>query len=668
VSETINTQPFVLLSYVVQTSLHFNGICCQVLVYFLPFFFMLILTCIKRATRSWGYLPTDILHQILELLQDNNTSGPYNNKKDLVQCQLVCQAWSIPVQYILYRDICLGTNALQFKNTVSKPLSMPRLLVNSIYFGSQFADSQESIQASIDLFSVIIEHCPNIQHISIHQRCQPTLLHCLLAESTYLAKLCSIQKAGLYDRLDFVVFGAVCFKQTLKSLDIVKRPSWNIIEKSQFNYLFNRLKSFPNLTILNICLPSFLPFENFHSVIDSCPSLQSLQFSTPSHDYMFDNVTLSSLQSNNNIRYLDIIDVPFDENTISYISKKFKRLQGLKVQVNPSFPWPTLPNSFWKKSVIAYLKTLQNYTIRLNTDVYEHAKTYINHIGSSRVHQSSMFAINVQVYDCRNGHSFPAAHSTDATISHKDNLETIKLHLCRDNILKFLEDSLSPVLLGLCLYELRIRLNDIYSSSDSWTIFDYVLSQCDKKHGLNLIIDGLIFNGNPPPRARRTTKPVNIFNLTIKRSLFHVRFLPEISKRIDKVSILKLDLCNFTGDANQQKLKIHLPSTSVQTLKINFPTSHTSSHPSHHPEFLTGPSKDTKFILKIDTEAESYYGCLFRSQQLPLKESLNFLTDSAVMGVKTFVLWIKCRKLEQLVISDKEGLVLDMFEEQFPKT
>jgi hypothetical protein len=637
---------------------------------------------------SWHSLPVDILNQILVLVHADDIPS----QKNLAQCRIVCQSWNDPSRHFLFKTVHLDTNAIQFINAIQS-LSSSGALVHKLYIGSQFSSHNGNF---IENFALIARLCPNIHNIVIHPSCQLALLPCLLSESRHLTKVLSIQEHDWIgsnnqlnqfdrsDQLDFIVYGSTCFKQTLQYLYLTGISERDFSgQMYKFQYLVSQLENFPNLKSLYINAPNILTFSHFDSIVNACRNLHSLK--VKSLDVASNGEEFPRFKESYCIRKLEIVNLRLNISAILYISSKFKLLENLNIHANSSSSLSRERDECWKSHLLPYLMTLKTYSITFCVPDYNQAKSYIIQMDHCQSIQKRKLEITI----------LPEYIETCVTITRENEWDKFKLSIDWDSAFDFFNRSLADMFALLSPKEIHIvglnnrgdyrnagistseahRLRftqgdfyyDIYysMSSSSWNLFDRIMLHCHQVSKVNVSLGGLVLSSESPQSEQSIEKLSTISNLTIEHSHLHVGILPAVSWRFRQLQTLKFNMCDFTGDKNRQRFTIHLPSTSIHTLIINVRSSYTSNDPYRHPELLKAFSRNSSFILKIETENNSYYSYLRRSEKLDLNNNLNLLTDSLLSGIEPFIVWIKCQNLEHLIISDGNGIVVNLFKDKF---
>jgi hypothetical protein len=107
---------------------------------------------------NWSTLPNEILPQIFGHFE--------GSLKELGQCQLVCQAWNLAAQELLYNTIiikeCQGTKKIL--NTITTSANQPGRFVKDIRLpGPAFQVNNVPLLDPVHLVALIAKHCPNVE-------------------------------------------------------------------------------------------------------------------------------------------------------------------------------------------------------------------------------------------------------------------------------------------------------------------------------------------------------------------------------------------------------------------------------------------------------------------------------------------------------------------------
>lgn len=287
---------------------------------------------------NWKCLPAEVLHYILKLALP----------KDLFNCALVCKAWLLPTQTLIYSNVlirrldqfedfhCTVEHNPQLGMKVKKLKILPKLIY--------FANKKERIiigRRKLRLLTTLLStHLPNLEELDEDMLITYIPISKALTQSQlrFLRRIPVRSAASLKgDELDMYVSCALLLKDRLESITVTDdvgslSPSE---EQLPFNRLYNQLNQFVRLKEIHIQRKAEEVIQLVDDIVEICPSLKHIELRPPPDKVdllktSFNVSEISKFTPRSNIETVTtIVDDIWNEKMFMYILHKFPRLQKL---------------------------------------------------------------------------------------------------------------------------------------------------------------------------------------------------------------------------------------------------------------------------------------------------------------------------------------------------
>lgn len=111
-------------------------------------------------------LPTELVLSIIEMAAYNSANLDHST---LLRCALVCRAWSVPAQKLLYTHVTLRTQAAcdAFCEATARSTVRGRTLGDAVIRLRIIVDYNQPCGISLTSFARSIPHCPNLYELSL---------------------------------------------------------------------------------------------------------------------------------------------------------------------------------------------------------------------------------------------------------------------------------------------------------------------------------------------------------------------------------------------------------------------------------------------------------------------------------------------------------------------
>lgn len=244
--------------------------------------------------RNWKSLPAETYHYIFQKVLE----------KDILECVLVCKAWLLPTQSILYSNVCVDKfeHLKNFYRTVEHNPQLG-MKVKKLELGDDFDLDIFRTKAIIRkrktlriLTSLLSTHLPNIE--TVHKDFQglytnqEILVENLL--SVYISVLNALTKSRLRSlkRLPMPSPNApksqmvtylgctLLMKDRMENLMLADNFESHLPSSEQvfFNQFHSQLNQFDKLVEIHIRREINEPIQFLHDIVENCPSLKHLEY------------------------------------------------------------------------------------------------------------------------------------------------------------------------------------------------------------------------------------------------------------------------------------------------------------------------------------------------------------------------------------------------------
>ncbi|KAI9254323.1 hypothetical protein EDC94DRAFT_662310 [Helicostylum pulchrum] len=265
-----------------------------------------------------------------ELLLDIFSHLPPN---DLAKCQLVNKNWNKSSLQLLYSKVTVNSclRVLRYTTSISKSPERANYLT-SIDVGIMFATYEDiKFWDSCNLVEALIKYCPNIIEILARDTCSKFWSHMHSAAQRKSFANLQVLPASSVITIDLYIACALSYKNTLTSLTLTDRrtrsESNSTVESNSYKAFLSRINEFCSLTHLHFNLYENQQLDYFDTVIESCKSIQSLNFClvipTPPNVTLTPNVVLPRPEIHTLVYDWGFISQDYQ---LEYIVQKFSNL------------------------------------------------------------------------------------------------------------------------------------------------------------------------------------------------------------------------------------------------------------------------------------------------------------------------------------------------------
>jgi hypothetical protein len=552
-------------------------------------------------SHSWDNLPTEVCLRIFEHLTTGDYSSSerwYVPKYNVLPCLLVCKNWCKPASILLYRNVEIGRQGLEFLKVITNSLTFTGNSVKQLFVCSDFVLTANEYHP-IQLFTLILRQCPQLEHIRLSPAIQDLLGPYVMEASQYLKRLKSLDasaRTSLIPNYDydwnFMTRGPLYFKNSLEHLNLRRiscsGPTTN--EQISLRYLISQLSQFTSLTQLDIADSKTLSLRLFDNILDHCKHLKQLNLFQVR--FMNSDFGEQLIQPNYTIKSITGIITVFSPMAYSYFAKKFQGLQRLNVDCGTNSL--NAADTYRWDAFTKYLCQLESYKIRMDPKEF---KSWV-----------LVYSKQLSLIKCLKPkeRSFTIGFHSEAVdigygleLSYANKADKIAINLCLDANSNHYEnkvldalDSVSDILScyptrDVCLRDFRymfdyvaeldpnddlqkiIQFDNPKFTTLDWNVFDRIRLENKYTDAINLTLSDLILRCEPPKiTAESFTSDGYVGNLCIENSIIHEDLFPEIS-RYSEIYTLKIFACSIIGGKDPFRMTINLPHSFLSLLEIN---------------------------------------------------------------------------------------------------
>jgi hypothetical protein len=564
---------------------------------------------------SWPNLPLELLIQVLKRI----------DRRDIIQCQLVCRSWIRATQVALYRDSVLTSldQATGFLSTIVSSPSYPGKHVQSLTLSKDLFTEQLSVWDPLNLFTSLVEYCPNLEILKLERTFKPfwvRLLHERNSGNWTLLK--NIPMPMVESEIEYYVYAAISLKDTLETLQICDALSSNIIgapHDLEFKTLAKRLKDFKSLISLDIKHHTEKKLIEMDALIEDCQSLKELNVAlyptqvqpVNSESETVTEEVLQMIKPRPKITKLTVTTAIKSESTFKYIMRKFPSLSSFFFNETTTKKTQKLmkANRFRMSNevidqLIEYLSKIRTYTVSF---LYiDNISKFIGSLAESDLIRLSRLAVCYDVDDMNDDEldNNPrmklekriATAAPTAIVIYRANCSTPVLPHMR--LLEEVGAKLVFLLVDLgkrveyMEQEMMIPGSNVERSLKGYFV-DQALQAC-KKLNILRIFGGTLMSCNPDRTINESVKELELLNCKIQAQV-----LTELAVRMPNLKTLTLRNCEYLTSGGQvivsrNYVLIDTPYASLQRLRWMGPAEHTTT--ADH------------FLIKISTPSgEQYY-------------------------------------------------------------
>lgn len=276
-------------------------------------------------------LPSEIYNCILQ----------YVDTKYLFECALICKAWLPPVRNRLYSIVCIKhfEQLGQFYQTVEQDprlgMKVKSLILRDFPRNHDWEERDNITDGALNILTPLLYSClPRLESLQDDTGIAFTPLLLALKESqlTLLRKLEPLRAAADENELAIYISCALLIKDRLENLLITDLSRGNG-ERLYSDPLYSKLGQFCRLKELNIERSTGHGIPLLEYVVESCPSLESIEFYFKDEDDLHNNSDTFNdrIENFTPCRSVKKLRSPnyraLDETFLVYVMHKFPQLK-----------------------------------------------------------------------------------------------------------------------------------------------------------------------------------------------------------------------------------------------------------------------------------------------------------------------------------------------------
>lgn len=631
---------------------------------------------------SWNKLPNNILRNIFYYVTHSGTYWLQDNTSLLYYYQLVCKEWNEMAQEALYGEVYLGSNSLKFISTVLNKESLGSLVKKIIFLEdfSRYGNAHELLQ-------VIINICPNIQEMYAFQETIRSVVWTYLSSAKNVPQHLKLftTKTSNAASIPLYSYIAIRFEKTLTQLQLCMSSAFiNNAEQGFHRILSRRLMHFTSLKQLRIEQWKVTKIHDLDQLLNSCSQtvceLSFIYLDLSKCDF----TSWGTIKQNTIIERLNICLSKIPASMLVYITYKLENLKSFDLTYikHPDGLEQEI-NEWWDFLGRLCLK-LKSYNISLihsnsrdrhqlksciNFSIQATQSKYIKNKGFGITLKKSQDGENMTTLT-KNWNTYTVFLEFDELLYIDSILEWVylyspnKIHVKVESIedhYKMLTET-NPIQRQLSSTVARWRLVEL-CSKDNTFIFFRIISVVSQINNANVHFDRIVLCDERSFIA--SAHSLQISELRFTKSIIHHNVLNYISKVFTKIDTLIFDTCCILMD-DQFHIKAFLPTTEMVNLELRVnPFVNVTNWPSckkikcensslENLGLLRAVSEEGHFMIKVETDDKTY---IFYKQGSNGMTDWDIKPENVIGNSYNFVIWIKCKQLNEIKIVGESGLV-----------
>ncbi|CEP15716.1 hypothetical protein [Parasitella parasitica] len=619
-------------------------------------------------SKKWDTLPFEILQLVFQF----SSNGPDNHKASFNEYQLVCRNWNRAAQEALYENICLTEDiAKDFISTINNRNTSLGTLVKKITFCDGFAKLLDNTKTVLD---VIIARCPGIVELCAIDQNEINIVWDYLAPGR--------------SRLQDLELLTRCKEQTQKFIPLTASAPRKSKEMTTHTPLLQ-------YSLGHLCIVSFHSnrLQDLDLMIDSCcEAVGSLEF-----DSLLLPQSLTSMQmfkKNKCVKRICIGYANIPAYCFEYFTNKFSSLQDVQISGLSHFLAPDEELAWWiqlgklfshltKYNVCVDLARLTMVVVLSRQSESRERRTLT--VVASNESLSSYYSQGISLTGSQYDELF------EDKVSLTKNCDGVELSLDPFDVNRFDDytvetqlklyspNRISIVVENMDTFYSRFTVNFpevplsteteinryfapeaiIYNAKcilarkcneRNWHCFHAAIRLMDKTRDSYLHFDRTVFCEYP---AKLSHQDFNIAELRFSNSIISSSVLPYFSERLTAVNKLVIDTCSILME-KQHKLHIFLPNTTVKGFHLKIAPFRNATKCEYDPyqtcilennDLLNAAREGGCLKFKIETDSGVYLFLKKGSHLCNLRPQ----SYHSELSTRAFLIWIKCRDLNELV-------------------
>lgn len=631
---------------------------------------------------SWDKLPTNVLRNIFYHISYSKTYWLKGNIPLLYSYQLVCKEWNEIAQEGFYEEVYLGSNALKFIIAVLNKEKLGRL-VKKVIFSEDFL----IFRNAYGLLEVIISVCPNIEEMYAFQDTIRNMVWAYLSSSKnvpqqlklFTTKTSHAASTPLYSYI------AMRFENTLTQLQLCMSSTFiNNAEQGFHRFLSSRLTHFTSLKQLRIEHWRVTKIHDLDHLLNSCSqTVRELTFMyLDLSKCVF--TSLGIIKQNASIKILKICLSEIPASMLKYVTYKLENLvifdltymkhpEGLQKDINEWWDllgrFSTKLKSYTISLIFSSLKNPHQLEMCLNFSIQTTQSKYIKNKGSSISLNKSQGEDNMitltkkwNIYTVF--FKFNKLSYIDSILEwlylYSPNQIHVKIESMKELYTTLTETN--PMQIQLSPTVVKWRLVKLCNENNIF-IFFKIISLVVQINKANVHLDRIVFCDEFSFTG--STHSLQISELRFTKSIIYHNVLSYISKIFTKIDTLIFDTCCILME-DPFHIKIFLPTTEMVNLELRVKPfvdvtnwslcKRTKCINSSLENFdlLRAVSNEGHFIVKVETVDKTH---IFYKQGSNGMTDWDIKPENVIGNSYNFLVWIKCKQLNEIKIVGENGLV-----------
>ncbi|CAO3656332.1 unnamed protein product [Mucor fragilis] len=634
---------------------------------------------------TWNNLPSPVLGSVLHYAQHSRNLILQNNALLLSACQLVCKGWSQVAQEAFYEQVHLGSNALRFLTTLGNAHGLGNLVKTLVF--------EEGIANHGDMFNLledIITHCPNIQELYSLESAVRNDVWTYLISAKKVPQHLRVFTTTTSDATNSPLYSPVAlrFKETLTHMQLSFSAILTNNARQGLHYLLStRLGHFVSLQYLCVDYWQVKLWQDLDTLLNRCP--------TTLRELVFIHLDLSNnrfpqaynITPNTNVNHLKIGTSNVSATTLLYFKSKMAVLDKLELLFIPLPDGSIRYVNLWWAYLTKLCTNLTLYNIKFAHFSYQELDQLRNCIKFSLAttanwkdikSKAASLSFNTFKDDDNVISLFKAWHEyivyiefdkVDYLNSTSQWMEIYSPHRIfikgetMDNQYQMIVDIDATQTQEASTSASRSLLEGICNKT-SLHMFFAALSFIAGKNAAALYFDNIVLCYNYSLESNML-RNMQVSTLKFTNSIVQHQALECISKMFVNIDKLTLDTCFILIDDPFQ-LKICLPYTEMSVLELNInPFVNATSWSPHkkqiynkcysleNRDLLRAVAKDGHFMVKIEIQGKTH---VFYKQGSDDMKKIDINPDYVEGNVFNFIIFIKCKQLNEVIIKSKHGL------------